>query len=55
MPAGIIPPLKLTVLGRVVETVPPTQVVASVPVTTVKFVFGVAGKVSTKGETVETV
>ncbi len=34
--AGIVPPLKLTMFGAVVEAVPPAQVVAAVPFTAVK-------------------
>ena len=43
--AGIVPPVKLTVRGRVVETVPP-HVVAAEPSTTVRLVFGTVGRVS---------
>ncbi len=39
VPAGIVPPVKLTVRGSVVETVPP-QVVVAVPGTTVRTVPG---------------
>ena len=43
--AGMDPPVKLTVRGRVMETVPP-QVVAADPLTIVRLVFGVEGRVS---------
>ena len=39
LPAGIVPPVKLTVRGRVVEAVPP-QVVVAEPGTTVSTVPG---------------
>lgn len=39
VPAGIVPPVKLTVRGCVIETVPP-QVVAAEPATMVRIVPG---------------
>lgn len=46
LPAGIVPPTKLTVRGKVVETVPP-QVVVAEPATTVSTVPGNVSETST--------
>ena len=46
LPAGIMPPVKVTVRGNVVETVPP-QVVAAEPGTTVKTVPGRVSEILT--------